>query len=133
MDDQLMQCAALDAGPFYHGTKADLSVDQMLQTGFRSNFGRGQQANFVYLTATLKAAMWGAELADGDGPGSIRGRSQPHGKEVPREPTRSYRTRQPLGVVGEILDWVPQPPEMVQGMRERVEDAKQLGIEAINE
>jgi Rifampin ADP-ribosyl transferase len=142
MEDRDMQPAVQDPGPFYHGTKARLSLHQTLQPGFRSNFGVGQQANFIYLTATLDAATWGAELAVGTGPGRIY-QVEPTGpieddpnltdKRFPGNPTRSYRTRQPLLVVGEILDWEPHPAEVLQRMRDRVEEAKRLGIEAINE
>jgi hypothetical protein len=65
--------AAEDPGPFYHGTKADLQPGDLLQAGYRSNFSEGRKANFVYLTATLDAATWGAELSAGDGPGRIYG------------------------------------------------------------
>ena len=61
----------LDSGPFFHGCKADLKPGDLLHPGFRSNFGERRRANFIYLTATLDAATWGAELADGEGPGRI--------------------------------------------------------------
>src|SRR5687768_8811608 len=112
--------AVHDPGPFYHGTKADLSPGDLLQPGYRSNFGERRTANYVYLTATLDAATWGAELSDGDGPGRIY-RVVPTGpieddpnltdKRFLGNPTRSYRTRQPLRVVAEMVDWEPHPPE----------------------
>ena len=102
-----------DPGPFYHGTKADLSPGDLLQPGYRSNFGERSTANYVYLTATLGAATCGAELSVGDGPGRIY-RVEPTGpieddpnltdKRFPGNPTRSYRTRQPLRAVAEIVD-----------------------------
>ena len=61
----------LDSGPFFHGTKADLKVGDLLEARYSSNFGERRQANYVYLTATLDAAIWGAELAVGDGLGRI--------------------------------------------------------------
>jgi Rifampin ADP-ribosyl transferase len=95
----------------------------------------------VYLTATLDAATWGAELAVGEGPGRIY-RVELTGpfeddpnltdKRFPGNPTRSYRTREPLRVVAEILDWEPHAPEALQDMRNHLEEAKRLGIEAIN-
>lgn len=104
--------AALDAGPFYHGTKADLKPGDLLEPGYSSNCGGRKKADYVYLTATLDAAVWGAELAVGAGPGRIY-RVEPTGafgddpnltdKKFPGNPTRSYRTRQPLRVVGEVL------------------------------
>src|SRR5437763_11506747 len=63
--------AAGDPGPFYHGTKADLKPGDLLHPGYRSNFGERRKANYVYLTATLDAATWGAELSVGEGPGRI--------------------------------------------------------------
>lgn len=131
-----------DPGPFYHGTKADLQPGDLLEPGRRSNFGEGRQANYVYLTATLDAAAWGAELAAGDKPGRIY-RVEPTGpfeddpnltdKKFPGNPTRSYRTRHPLRVVGEVSDWQGHSPEALQNMRDRLEELRRLGVEAIND
>ena len=131
-----------DTGPFFHGTKVDLTQGDLLHPGYGSNFGAGAKANFVYLTATLDAATWGAELAIGEGPGRIY-RVEPTGpieddpnltdQKFPGNPTRSYRTRQPLRVVGEISDWEPHAPETLEGMRRRLEELKDRGIEAIND
>ena len=131
-----------DPGPFYHGTKADLKPGDVLRPGYRSNFGERTTANYVYLTATLDAATWGAELSVGEGPGRIY-QVEPTGpieddpnltdKKFPGNPTRSYRTRQPLRVVGEIVDWEPHDPEVLQGMRDHLEELKRLGVEAIND
>ena len=131
-----------DAGPFFHGTKADLLVGDLLEAGKSSNYGERKQANYVYLTATLDAATWGAELAVGEGPGRIY-RVEPTGqfeddpnltdKKFPGNPTRSYRTKHPLRVVGEVLDWEGHPPEVLQAMRDRLEELKEQGVEAIND
>jgi hypothetical protein len=131
-----------ESGPFFHGTKADLEVGSLLEPGYSSNFGARKQANFVYLSATLDAATWGAELALGDGRGRIY-RVEPTGpieddpnltdKKFPGNPTKSYRTRQPLLVVDEVLDWEGHAPDVLQRMRDRVEEARQQGVEAINE
>jgi rifampin ADP-ribosylating transferase len=132
----------MDAGPFFHGTKADLKSGDLLEPGYSSNFGERREANFVYLTATLDAAVWGAELAVGDGHGRIY-RVEPTGpfeddpnltdKKFPGNPTRSYRTRQPLRVVDEVMDWEGHPPEVLQHMLDRLEDLKRQGVEAIND
>jgi hypothetical protein len=121
--------AVHDPGPFYHGTKADLKPGDLLRPGHRSNFGERREANYVYLTATLDAATWGAELSVGEGPGRVY-QVEPTGsigddpnltdKKFPGNPTRSYRTRQPLRVVGEIVGWQPHSPEVLQGMRDRL-------------
>jgi hypothetical protein len=131
-----------DPGPFFHGTKADLQVGDRLEPGKSSNFGEGRTANFVYLTATLDAAVWGAELALGDAPGRIYV-VEPTGpfeddpnltdKKFPGNVTRSYRTRDPLVVLGEVVKWKGHAPDVLQGMRDRVEDMKRQGVEAINE
>lgn len=131
-----------DAGPFFHGTKADLGAGDLLQPGRSSNFGERRTANFVYLTATMDAAVWGAELAVGDGPGRIY-RVEPTGPlendpnltdtKFPGNPTRSYRTREPVRVVEEVVDWEGHPPEVLQAMRDHVERLKQAGVEAIND
>jgi rifampin ADP-ribosylating transferase len=131
-----------DSGPFYHGTKVELALGDLLHPGYRSNFGAGVEANYIYMAATLDAAIWGAELAVGEGPGHIY-RVEPTGpieddpnltdKKFPGNPTRSYRTRQPLQVVGEIRDWEPHPSEVLEAMRNRLEELERLGVEAIND
>ena len=131
-----------DSGPFFHGTKADLQPGELLEPGYGSNFGERVRANFIYLTSTLDAATWGAELAVGEGPDRIY-RVAPKGpfeddpnltdKRFPGNPTRSYRTREPLRVVDEVSDWEPHSPEVLQHMRDRLEELERLGIEAIND
>jgi hypothetical protein len=126
----------------YHGTKADLMRGDLIEPGHSSNFGRGAVANFVYLTGTLDAAVWGAELALGDGPGRIY-LVEPTGpivddpnltdKRYPGNPTESYRSREPLRVRDEIRDWKGHPPEVLKAMRDSIERLKHLGVEAINE
>ena len=130
-----------DPGPFYRGTKADLKAGDMLEPGYSSNYGERKKANYTYLTATLDAATWGAELAVGDGPGRIY-RVEPTGpieddpnltdKKFPGNPTRSYRTQYPLRVMGEVLDWEGHSPEELKNMRDHLDRLKRLGIEAIN-
>jgi hypothetical protein len=142
MNNERKLVAAEDSGPFYHGTKAHLEVGDLLGPGFSSNFGERRKANFVYLTATLDAATWGAELALGEGPGRIY-LVEPTGpfeddpnltdKKFPGNPTRSYRTRAPLRVIGELEEWEGHPPEVLKAMLDRVEESKRLGVEAIND
>lgn len=141
MENRPPSSEAKDPGPFYHGTKADLKPGDLLKPGHSSNFGERRSANYVYLTASLDAATWGAELGVGEGPGRIY-RVEPTGpyeddpnltdKKFPGNPTRSYRTREPLRVVDEILDWQPHSPAVLQNMRNHLEELKRLGIEAIN-
>jgi hypothetical protein len=142
MTNEAVPSEARDLGPFFHGTKADLKPGDLLQPGYSSNFGGRRKANHIYLTATLDAATWGAELAVGEGPGRIY-RVDPTGpveddpnltdKRFPGNPTRSYRTLAPLRVVGEVLDWEPHSPEVLQHMRDHLAELERLGIEAIDD
>ncbi len=128
------------SGALFHGTKAALAVGDLLVPGHRSNFEEGRIANHVYVTATLDAATWGAELAVGEGPGRIY-IVEPQGKleddpnvtdkKFPGNPTRSYRTRQPVKIVGEIVDWVGHSPERVQAMRDGLADLERRGLAVI--
>lgn len=127
---------------YYHGTKADLRIGSWIEPGFSSNFGRRKRAAFVYLTATLDAATWGAELALGDGPGRIY-IVEPSGpieddpnltdQKFPGNPTKSYRSRDPLRVTGEVMAWRGHAPETLKDMRDHLEQLRQLGIEAIED
>jgi hypothetical protein len=127
---------------FYHGTKANLNPGDLLAPGYNSNYGQRKKASFVYLTATLDAAIWGAELAVGEGAGSIY-IVEPTGpieddpnltdKKFPGNPTKSYRTREPIRVVGEIKDWQGHAPEQLRTMKNHLDRLKELGIEAIDE
>ena len=131
-----------DPGPFFHGTKADLRVGDLISAGRASNFGAQATANFVYLTGTLDASVWGAELALGDARGRIY-LVEPTGEfeddpnltdqKFPGNVTRSYRTREPLRVVAEVVDWTPHAPEVLQHMLDMLEKAKAEGVEAIND
>jgi rifampin ADP-ribosylating transferase len=131
---------ALNAQTFYHGTKANLKPGDLIEPGFNSNYGQRRKATYVYLTATLDAATWGAELAQGKGPGRIY-IVEPTGpidddpnltdKKVPGNPTRSYRSRHPLRVTGEVTSWQGHYPEQLKAMKDNLERLKQQGIEAI--
>lgn len=127
---------------FYHGTRADLKVGDLIGAGFNSNYGTNKKAVYVYLSATLDAATWGAELALGDGPGRIY-IVEPTGtieddpnltdKKFPGNPTKSYRSKEPLRVIGEVMDWQGHPPEVLQKMKDHLEELKRQGIEAIED
>ncbi len=133
---------ALRPRQLYHGTKADLALGDMIGPGFTSNFGRRRKAVYVYLTATLEAATWGAELAVGDGPGRIY-IVEPTGpfeddpnltdKKFPGNPTKSYRSRYPLRIIGEVTDWTGHSPEQLKVMRDRLAELDRLGVEAIED
>ena len=130
------------AQTFFHGTKANLKPGDLINPGFNSNYGKRKKAAYVYLTATLDAAVWGAELALGEGPGRIY-IVEPTGpieddpnltdKKYPGNPTKSYRSGNPLLVTGTVTDWQGHPPEQLKAMKENLDRLKQLGIEAIEE
>ena len=133
---------ALGEQRFLHGTKADLKPGDLIEPGRASNYGKRENAAFVYLTATLDAATWGAELAVGDGPGRIY-LVEPTGpieddpnltdKKFPGNPTKSFRTKAPLRVTGEITDWKGHTPEQLQAMRDGIARAAAQGIKAIED
>ncbi len=126
---------------FYHGTKADLRIGDLLAPGFNSNFGGGKPLSGIYFSATLDAAIWGAELSQGDGRGQIY-IVEPTGpfvddpnltdKKFPGNPTASYRSRDPLRIVGKIENWEGHPPERLREMKDFVERAKEQGLEIID-
>ena len=127
---------------FYHGTKATLQPGDLMQPGFNSNYGSNKKARFIYFSATLDAATWGAELAIGEGLGRIY-IVEPTGpfeddpnltdKKFPGNPTRSYRSLAPLKVLGEVKDWTGHTPEQLKTMRDHLDHLKQQGIEAIED
>ena len=130
------------ATEFYHGTRADLGLGDLIRPGHRSNYGSRRVANHVYFAATLEAAIWGAELAQGEGRQRIY-RVVPTGafeddpnltdKKFPGNPSMSYRTRDPLRVIGEVETWQGHAPDVLQSMRDRVAALASQGIEAIDE
>lgn len=120
---------ALDEGPFYHGTKADLRSGDLLTPGFRSNYRPEVVMNHIYFTALRDGAGLAAELAPGDAAPRVyvveptgRFEDDPNvtDKKFPGNPTRSYRSRAPLRVVGEVTDWTRQTPEALQVWRDRL-------------
>jgi hypothetical protein len=126
----------------YHGTKADLKPGDLIEPGHPSNYGKRKKAAYVYLTATLDAATWGAELALGDGLGRIY-TVEPTGafeddpnltdKKFPGNPTKSYRSRHALRVTGEITGWQGHAPERLAAMRDNLARLERLGVEAVED
>src|SRR3954454_16984920 len=118
-------------GPFYHGTKALLEVGDELAPGYGSNFHAGRVSNNIYFTAVMETAVWGAELSTALAGSEERGRVyvvEPTGpfeddpnvtnKRFRGNPTRSYRSRHPLRVVDEVVDWQGHDPEVLTKMLE---------------
>ena len=114
----------------------------LIAPGYDSNYGKRIKAAYVYLTATLDAATWGAELALGEGPGRIY-IVEPTGpmeddpdltnKKFRGNPTKSYRSREPLRVTGEITHWQGHAPEALEAMKDGVERLERLGVEPIDD
>jgi rifampin ADP-ribosylating transferase len=131
-----------DTQVYYHGTKADLKPGELIRPGFNSNYGQRKSASYVYFSATLDAAIWGAELAVGEGreriyivepTGSFEDDPNLTDKKFPGNPTKSYRTKDPLRVTGEVEEWVGHPPEKLQAMKDHIQKLKEQGIEAIED
>lgn len=115
--------------PYLHGTRADLEPGDLIAVGHRSNFGDGAPPSWVSFTGTLDAAIWGAELAAGDGrdridlvepTGPVVDHPNLTDRKFPGNPTLSYRSRDPLRVVGEVVKWRGHAPEELQQMRDAV-------------
>ena len=119
----------LDEGPFFHGTKADLRVGDLLTAGFRSNYRPEVVMNHIYFTALVEGAGLAAELAVGEGAprvyaveptGAFENDPNVTDKKFPGNPTRSYRSTEPLRVMREVTDWPRLTPEALQGWRDRL-------------
>ena len=123
----------LDTGPFYHGTKAYLQVGDLLTAGFRSNYDDSIVMNHIYFTALSKGAGLAAEIAKGDGKprvyiveptGAFENDPNVTDKKFPGNPTRSYRSKLPLKIIGELASWEPYDREFIQQLQSRVETGK---------
>jgi hypothetical protein len=131
----------LDAGPFFHGTKADLRVGDLLTAGFRSNYRSDVVMNHIYFTALTDGAGLAAELAPGEADprvylveptGEFEDDPNVTDKKFPGNPTRSYRTREPLRIISEVTDWTRLTPAALQAWRERLATIRAEGGEIIN-
>ncbi len=127
---------------YYHGTKADLTTGDSISIGVASNYGQGRHAKYVYFSATLDAAIWGSELALGEGveriylveaTGLIEDDPNVTDKKFPGNPTLSYRSKEPLRIVGEVSVWEGHSLEQVKTMRDGLVKLKAQGIEAIED
>ncbi len=135
MDEKIV----FSRGSFFHGTKADLMTGDLLTKGFLSNYA-DRKAKYVYFAGTLDAAVWGAELAAGDGAqriyvveptGEFEDDPNVTDKKFPGNPTKSYRTLSPLKIVGEVVGWNGHSPEALRNMRENIERLSSMGIGAV--
>jgi rifampin ADP-ribosylating transferase len=122
-----------DNGPFYHGTRVDLQIGDLLTAGSTSNYDSKVTMNHIYFTALVNGAGLAAALAKGDGPeriyiveptGSFENDPNVTNKKFPGNPTRSYRSKAPLKIVGEVTDWLRQTPEQLKNWREKLANNK---------
>ena len=127
---------------FFHGTKAELKIGAFIEVGLNSNYGQRKNAKYIYLTATLNASIWGAELALGEGreriylvepTGPIEDDPNLTNKKFPGNPTMSYRSKHPFKVVGEVSVWQSHTIEEVKAMKDGLAKLKEQGIEAIED
>ena len=136
MSDAPVPFEVFDETIHLHGTKADLAPGDLLVPGRESNFEAGRIMRHVYVTKTLDAAAWGAELAIGERPariyvveptGALEDDPNVTNKRFPGNVTRSYRTRDPMRVVSELTGWVGHPSEQVQTRREALAELRRAG------
>jgi len=127
---------------YFHGTKADLKIGDLIAVGFNSNYGQKKNAKYIFLSATLDAAIWGAELAFGEGreriylvepTGQIEDDPDLTDKRFPGNPTKSYRSTHPFKVIGEVSIWQGHSREQVEAMKSGLEKLKELGINSLND
>ena len=127
---------------FFHGTQANLKPGDLIKPGYNSNYGKRATAAYVYFSGTLNAAIWGAELAFGDEPGKIYVveatgpiEDDPNltDKKFPGNPTFSYRSKDPLRVLGEVIGWQGHSADELNHMKAGVERSRQQGVEAIED
>lgn len=134
-----VDCHGTGVERFFHGTKADLKPGDLIKPGHRANFGnRDRTTTYVYFTGTLDAAVWGAELSRGEGAGRIY-MVQPTGQieddpnltdqRFPGNPTRSFRSREPLLVTGEVAEWQGHAAEHLKAMKDGLARLDRDGVE----
>lgn len=130
------------AQTYFHGSKADLKIGDFIETGFNSNYGERKNAKYIFLTATLDAAIWGAELSSGEGreriylvepTGELEDDPDLTDKKFPGNPTKSYRSVHPFRVVGEVTVWQGHPAGQVQAMKEHLKKLRENGINSLND
>lgn len=139
------QTGGLGATPFsrtyFHGTKAELKIWDFIEAGYQSNHGQHKNAKYIFLSATLDAAIWGAELAMGDGPeriylveptGAIEDDPDLTDRKFPGNPTQSYRSSEPFRVIGEVTVWQGHPADQVNDMKNALKKLKDQGITSLN-
>ncbi|TAF34609.1 MAG: NAD(+)--rifampin ADP-ribosyltransferase [Cytophagales bacterium] len=131
----------LENGPFYHGTKADLPVGDFLTAGFKSNYNPDVVMNHIYFTALVQGAGLAAEIIAGSGEprvyiveptGDFENDPNVTDKRFPGNPTRSYRSKEPLRIIGEITDWKRLTPQEIQIWQENLAKLRANNAPIIN-
>ena len=126
-------------GSFFHGTKADLCIGDFIVTGKKKNYQDDRKSKYVYFSGTLEAAVWGAELAEGDGreriyvvepTGDFEDDPNLTDKKFPGNPTKSYRSKEALKIVAEVIHWEGHSPEILNQMLENLKKLAEMGIKA---
>ncbi len=127
---------------YFHGTKAELKIGGLIEASFNSNYGKRKNAKYIFLSATLDASIWGAELSFGEGheriylvepTGEIEDDPDLTDKKFPGNPTKSYRSTQPFKVVGEVTIWQEHTAEQVRAMKDALEKFKEQRINSLND
>ncbi len=129
-EERTSASASVFAQSFFHGTKADLKPGDQIVAGFQSNFlEAGNALSWSYFSATMDAAIWGAELAKGEAreriyvvepTGEIEDDPNLTDKKFPGNPTISYRSREPLRIIAEVTNWQGHSPEQVRQMKDNL-------------
>ncbi len=126
---------------YFHGTRAQLQIGDAIVPGSPSNYG-DRRAKFAYVSSNLNVAIWGAELAVGDGTpriyvvealGAIEDDPNVTDKKFPGNPTRSMRSRDGFRIVGEVVGWRRHDNAEVREARERVDAALAAGVPIFDE
>lgn len=127
---------------YFHGTKADLKLGDSITGGYNSNFVDGSSSKYAYFTSNLSAAIWGAELAAGEGKGriyvvevsgSIEDDPNLTNQKFPGNPTNSFRSKEPLYVVGEVNNWVGHTEEEIRARKEGIAQLMKSGAKIIED
>ena len=130
------------AQTYFHGTKAGLNLGDLIEVGYNSNYGQRKNSKYIFLAATLDPAIWGAELAVGDGrervylvepTGQIENDPDLTDKKFSGNLTMSYRSTEPFRVVGEVAIWQGHPAEQVKTMKDALTKLKEQGINSLND
>lgn len=141
-DEPNLASATPFAQTYFHGTKASLKIGDLIEVGYNSNYGQRKNAKYIFLSATLDAAIWGAELAVGEGKeriylveptGAIEDDPDVTDKKFPGNPTKSYRSTSAFKVVGKVTVWQGHSASLVKSMRENLERLKEQGINSLND